>query len=95
MTCDFTSFSTVLLSSGRWEGDNDRLCTMEPHLWLERFLPPAGLKLGTARSAGQCLTKLTGLLDRFRGHWITFYGEKICSAPTSVLICYLFLCFLK
>ena len=39
-----------------WEDDNERLCAVEPDLWLERFLPPWVLKPGTNRSAGQCLT---------------------------------------
>ena len=37
MTCDFTSFSTVSVISGRWEVDNERLCAMEFRLWLRRF----------------------------------------------------------
>ena len=28
MTCDFTSFSTVLVISGRWADDNGRLCAV-------------------------------------------------------------------
>ena len=54
------------------ESDNERLCAMEPCLQFEKYLPlaglklgtacsekylpPAGLKLGTARSAGQYFT---------------------------------------
>ena len=34
-------------------GDNERLYAVELHLQLERFSPTAGLKLGTARAAGQ------------------------------------------
>ena len=38
-------------------------CALEPHLRLKRSQPQAGLKLGTARSVGQCFTsELAGLL---------------------------------
>ena len=44
---DFTSFSTVFQSyQVRWEGDNERLCAMEPRLRLKRFPPPAGIGPG-------------------------------------------------
>ena len=32
----FNSISVIL---GQWLDDNERLCAVEPHLWLERFLP--------------------------------------------------------
>ena len=35
---------------------NEILYAKELCLWLERLVPPAGLELGTARSAGQHLT---------------------------------------
>ena len=38
-------FNGTAVISGHWEDDIERLCTMESHLWLERFLPAAGLKL--------------------------------------------------
>ena len=41
----FNSFSVI---SGRWLGNNDRLCAVGPRLRLERFSPQAGLKSGTA-----------------------------------------------
>ena len=56
MTCDFTSFSTVFVISGQWLGANERLCEMEPGLWLERLLPPGGLKPWMARAVGLRLT---------------------------------------
>ena len=34
----------------QWEGDNEKLCVMEPCLWLKGFLPPAGTNLRTTRS---------------------------------------------
>ena len=34
-----------------------KICAMEPHLPLKRFPPSAGVEPGTARSAGQPLTK--------------------------------------
>ena len=43
------SVSTI---SGRLVDDNEGLCTMEPSVRLIRFPPRAGLKPGTARSAG-------------------------------------------
>ena len=46
MTCDFTSFSTVLYQ------DDGSLCAMETRLRLKSFPPTTGLELGTARSVG-------------------------------------------
>ena len=61
--CDFTSFSAVFQSSGRWAGDNERLCAMEPIYEVEKISPRAGLESGMARSVGQHLTtELQGLL---------------------------------
>ena len=37
MTCDFTSFLTVIVISGRCIDDNERLCAMELRLRLRRF----------------------------------------------------------
>ena len=37
----------------RWEGDNERLCAMEPRLRLERFQLQTCLKPRTARSVGR------------------------------------------
>ena len=49
---DFTSFSNVfLVASGRWVGDNERLCAMEPRELFNKFPPPACLEPGNARSA--------------------------------------------
>ena len=42
---------------------NEKLCVMEPCLWLERFLPLVGLEPGTARSVGQP-TELPRLLTK-------------------------------
>ena len=42
--------------SGRWLGDNERLCAMESLLRLKRPPPQEGLEPGTARSVGQRLT---------------------------------------
>ena len=49
MTCEFTSFSTVFVISGRRTYDNERLCAMEPRLRLKRSPPQAG----TATSVGR------------------------------------------
>ena len=50
-------FNTITVISGTRMGDNERLCAMElPSLRLKRFLSPAGLEKGTARSAVQRLT---------------------------------------
>ena len=49
-------FNSILITLGQWKGNNDNLCTMILRS-LERFEPPAGIKLGIARSAGQRLTR--------------------------------------
>ena len=56
MTCDFTNFNSISVISGRWTGDNEKLCAMEPRLRLERSPPRAGLEPRTAPSIGQGLT---------------------------------------
>ena len=45
-------FNNILVISGRWAGDYENLCTVEPCLWLKRSPPQIGLKPGTARSVG-------------------------------------------
>ena len=47
--CDFTTFNTISVISGRWVDDNERLCAMEPNLRLKRSTPQAGLQDKTAR----------------------------------------------
>ena len=55
MTCNlYIILNSILVLSWQWDGDNERLCAMEPCLHIKRFLP-LGIKLGTARSAGQPL----------------------------------------
>ena len=49
-------FNSISVISGQWMGDNEKLCATKPHLQLKRSSPQAGLKPGTARSAGQHLT---------------------------------------
>ena len=56
MTCDFTSFLTVFSHNRTMVGCNERLCSRNPRLQLERFPPQAGLEPGTARSVVQRLT---------------------------------------
>ena len=45
--------NSISVISGRRLGNNERLCAMEPRLRLKKFLPQAGLKPGTAKSADQ------------------------------------------
>ena len=52
----FYVISTVLVKSGKWADDNERLCALEPRLRLRKSSPHAGLEHGTARSVGQRLT---------------------------------------
>ena len=49
-------FNSISGTSGKWADNNERLCAMEPHLWLRRFLLHVGLQLGTTRLVGQRLT---------------------------------------
>ena len=41
-------FNSLLVISGLWVGDNERLCSIEPRLRLKRSPPQVGLELGTA-----------------------------------------------
>ena len=59
------SFSTII--SGQWVGDDERLCAMEHHLWLKRFLPSVELEPKFLRLAGQVLTLL-------HSEWPKLYG---------------------
>ena len=52
-------FKSISVISGRWAGDNERLCAVELRLRLERSLPETGLEPGIARSVGQRLTPLS------------------------------------
>ena len=45
LTCNFMFFfNSISVISGQWEGDNERLRAMEPHLQLERFPTAGGLE---------------------------------------------------
>ena len=46
----------ILVISGHWVGDKERLYAVEPYLRLKRSLPQAGLEPLIARSVGQRLT---------------------------------------
>ena len=38
----YVLFNSISVISGRWAGDNERLCAMEPRLRLKRSSPQAG-----------------------------------------------------
>ena len=50
----YVLFNSTSVISGQWADDNERLCCETPFA-VEKISPRAGLKLGTARSAGQRL----------------------------------------
>ena len=52
----YVLFNSILVISGRWLDDNERLCAMELRLRLERFLSQAGIEPSPARSVYQRLT---------------------------------------
>ena len=47
---------SISVISGRWEGDNEKLCALELRFRLKRFPTPVCFESGTARSAGQRFT---------------------------------------
>ena len=49
-------FNSILIISGRWKGDIERVCAFEPRLRLERVPHSVGIEFGTTRSAGQRLS---------------------------------------
>ena len=55
MTCDCTFFLDSISVTGRCESDNEN----GTYLQLKRCPSPAGLELGTTRSAGQRLIQAT------------------------------------
>ena len=46
-------FNSISIILGRWVGNNEKLCAVEPRLWFKRLPPPTCLQHGTAKSAGQ------------------------------------------
>ena len=62
-------FNSISVISGRWTGDNEKLCAMEPCLRLERSPPRAGLEPRTAPSIGQGLTYWVTGAPR---HWLNW-----------------------
>ena len=46
----YVLFNIFSIISGQWEDDNERMCTMESCLGIDRYLTQAGLKRVTARS---------------------------------------------
>ena len=69
----YTLFNSVSVILGLWEGKM-KGCALKLCLRLERF--PADLEPRTARSAGHCLTELTGLLTVFSS---PLWSENVCS----------------
>ena len=53
----YVVFNSIADVEGRCEDDNQRLYAIAPRLRLEIFPPKAGFETGTARSAGQRLTR--------------------------------------
>ena len=51
----YVLFYSISVISGRWPGDNKKLCATESRLRLKRSVPLAVLEPGTARSVGQRL----------------------------------------
>ena len=49
-------FNNTSVKSGQRVVDSERLCAMQPHLQLRRYLPQAGLEPGNARLVGQRMT---------------------------------------
>ena len=46
-------FNSISIILGRWVGNNEKLCAVEPRLRFKRLPPPTCLQHGTAKSAGQ------------------------------------------
>lgn len=62
----YAVFNSISVTPGRWVGDNERLCGMEPGWRLKRLSPQAGIERETARSAGyrlSCWATCTGALQ--------------------------------
>ena len=66
----YVLFNSISVIWGRWAGDNERLCAMEPRLRLKRSSPKVGLQFTTAWSVGQRLTRwATGSPQKHSKHW--------------------------
>ena len=49
-------FDSISVISGQWEVDDEKVVCNGTPFMVWKILPQAGLKLGTPRSVGQCLT---------------------------------------
>ena len=55
-------FNSIAVISGRWLGDNERLCAMVP-LLVRKIFPSVGLEPETARSGPGCSKLTTSLVN--------------------------------
>ena len=79
----YVLFNSISVISGRWAGDNERLCAMEPRLRLSKSPSQAGLKPGNFRIMNFSLFQYTNcgiLLHKVTLHnydVVKLYGVKV------------------
>ena len=73
-------FNSISLISGRWKGEQEKLCAMKRRLGLEIILPPAGLEPGTCDPKSGVLTALP------RGRFYSTPTNHLHGKPLSIPI---------
>ena len=69
----YVLFNSISVISGRWAGDNERLCAMEPRLRLSKSPSQAGLKPGNFRIMDFRYSKV--ILHNYDA--VKLYGVKV------------------
>ena len=88
-------FNSILVISGRWAGDNERLCAVKPNLRLKISPPKAGLESVDKRSTQptELMTVNSGTKDSsdvlYSHLWSEFilntFGSSLASLSTAIL----------
>ena len=74
----YVLFNSISVISGRWAGNKERLCVMDPRLRFTRYPSQAGIKHVSAIATGQRLTtELPGLLKTQKAFTSAVYIETL------------------
>ena len=85
----YVLFNSISVISGRCQGDNERMCTMESRLLWNTFPTSAGIEFGTARSAGKRFHLATGapalVCSKVNPHFAYMKSRRIIRIPAYIL----------
>ena len=81
----YVLFNSISVISGRCAGDNERLCTMEPRLRLNKSQSQAGLKPGSFRIINFSLFQYTNCVILLHKATLHNYDVvKLCRVKMSL-----------